>query len=147
MSIARRPIVLIQLVALFAAVGLAGYLSYLKATNGIPPCQVGGGCAAALYSPWGYLVGVPLAYIGLSSAAVLLTLSLLAGPLVGALRGILLVVGMLFTLYLRYIEQAHFNGHMCAWCVAFMAAWWAAAACEAWRLRQSLRDVDTADEH
>jgi uncharacterized membrane protein len=135
-QIDRRPITAVQALALLVAIGLSGYLTYLKATNGIPPCTAGGGCAAALYSDWGYLAGIPLAYIGLTASAVLL----LASPWrVEALRMaslLALVVGALFTIYLRYVEQAYFDGSMCAWCVAFMAAWWVALGAEAWRLRR-----------
>lgn len=135
-TVDRRLVTLIQGLALIVAIGLSGYLTYTKATNGIPPCTAGGGCAAALYSDWGYLAGIPLAYIGLTAAAVLL----LATPWrVEAIRMaslLALVVGALFTIYLRYVEQAYFDGSMCAWCVAFMGAWWVALGAEAWRLRR-----------
>jgi uncharacterized membrane protein YfcA len=57
------------------------------------------------------------------------------------LRAISLVlfrIGAIFTIYLRYVEQAHFGGHVCAWCVAFMAFWWIAGACELLRLVRQL---------
>ena len=43
----RRLLTYLQLAALAVAIGVAGYLAYLKYTNGIPPCTIGGGCAAA----------------------------------------------------------------------------------------------------
>lgn len=130
MAIDRRILTLLQMLALGAAIGLSGYLTFLKATNGIPPCSVGGGCSAALYSDWGYLVGIPLAYIGLSASIVLLLLSPWAVQPIRAISLVLFLVGALFTIYLRYVEQAHFDGRMCAWCVAFMVAWWIAGGCE-----------------
>ena len=142
MELDRRLATLFQLLALIGAIGISGYLTYTKATNGIPPCTVGGGCAAALYSPWGYIAGIPLAYIGLTASIVLL----LATPWrVMELRAICLVlffVGAIFTIYLRYVEQAHFNGHICAWCVTFMAFWWLAGAFELVRLIRQPTNVD-----
>jgi uncharacterized membrane protein len=46
----------------------------------------------------------------------------------------LLTTGALFTIYLRYVEQAHFDGNVCIWCVSFMVAWWVAGACEIARI-------------
>jgi len=43
----RRLLTYLQLAALAVAIGIAGYLAYLKYTNGIPPCTIGGGCAAS----------------------------------------------------------------------------------------------------
>ena len=57
---------------LVCAIAASGYLAYQKATNGVPLCTAGGGCMAALYSPWGYILGIPLAYIGLTAATILL---------------------------------------------------------------------------
>ena len=47
-----------------------------------------------------------------------------------AISLVLLLIGALFEIYLRYVEQAHFGGHVCMWCVSFMAFWWIAGACE-----------------
>jgi uncharacterized membrane protein len=130
MVLDRRVPTYLQLLALLGAISVSGYLTYTKATNGIPPCTAGGGCAAALYSPWGYIAGIPLAYIGLTAATVLL----LATPWnrfeLRAISLVLFFIGAIFTIYLRYVEQAHFNGHVCAWCIAFMAFWWIAGICE-----------------
>ena len=134
MQIDRRLLTLIQLLALLGAIGISGYLTYTKATNGIPPCTIGGGCAAALYSSWGYLVGIPLAYLGLTASIVLLVASPWRLMEVRAISLVLFLIGAIFTIYLRYVEQAHFNGHVCAWCVSFMAFWWVAGACELLRL-------------
>lgn len=136
MDLDRRPATLLQTLALLAAIGLAGYLTFLKATNGIPPCTVGGGCAAALYSKWGYLAGIPLAYIGLTAASVLLIATPWRNDVVRMASLLALVVGAVFTIYLRYVEQAYFDGAMCVWCVAFMGAWWVALAGELLRLRR-----------
>lgn len=130
----RRPATLLQIVGLVAAIGLSGYLSYTKYTVGIPPCTGGGGCAAALYSEWGYIFGIPLAYIGLTASLVLLALTPWAAQPVRVVSLALFAVGAVFTIYLRYVEQAHFDGNMCVWCVSFMGAWWVAMAGEIVRL-------------
>ena len=56
------------------------------------------------------------------------------GDIVRVISLMLFFIGALFTIYLRYVEQAHFDGNVCAWCVSFMAAWWVAGACELLRL-------------
>jgi uncharacterized membrane protein len=127
---------LLQLAGLVAATGLSGYLTYLKTTSGIPPCTAGGGCAAALYSDWGYLVGIPLAYIGLAASIILLIATPWRQETLRMISLLALIVGAMFTIYLRYVEQAYFDGAMCIWCVAFMGAWWAALLGEALRLRR-----------
>lgn len=134
MAIDRRLLTLIQMLALACAIGASGYLAYQKATNGVPVCTVGGGCMAALYSPWGYILGIPLAYIGLTAATVLLVASPWQRYELRAISLVLLLIGALFEIYLRYVEQAHFGGHVCMWCVSFMAFWWVAGACELLRL-------------
>jgi uncharacterized membrane protein len=140
----RRLATLVQIAGLAAAIGLSGYLSYMKFTVSIPPCTGGGGCAAALYSEWGYLVGIPLAYIGLGASLVLLALTPWAAQPVRVVSLALFAVGAVFTIYLRYVEQAHFNGNVCIWCVSFMGAWWVAMAAEIVRLvRQPRLDAAT----
>lgn len=134
MALDRRLPTLLQALALLAAIAIAGYLTWMKAQNQIPPCTAGGGCAAALYSQWGYIAGIPLAYIGLTAAAVLLALTPWRPQPVRAISLVLFLIGAIFTIYLRYVEQAHFDGNVCIWCVSFMAAWWVAGACELVRL-------------
>jgi uncharacterized membrane protein len=134
MTFDRRIPTYLQLLALVGAIVVSGYLAYQKATNGIPPCTAGGGCALALYSPWGYLAGIPLAYIGLTAASVLLLATPWRIMELRAISLVLFAIGAVFTIYLRYVEQAHFGGHMCIWCVTFMGFWWVAGACELVRL-------------
>lgn len=134
MALDRRLLTVLQALALVAAIAVSGYLTWTKAQNQIPPCTAGGGCAAALYSQWGYIAGVPLAYIGLAAASVLLVLTPWRAQPVRGISVALFLVGAIFTIYLRYVEQAHFDGNVCIWCVSFMAAWWVAGACELLRL-------------
>jgi len=134
MTVDRRLLTLVQAVALVAAIAISGYLTWMKASNQIPPCTAGGGCAAALYSQWGFIAGIPLAYIGLAAATALLALTPWRAQPVRGISVALFLVGAIFTIYLRYVEQAHFDGNVCIWCVSFMAAWWTAGACELLRL-------------
>ena len=134
----------LQILSLCAAIALSGYLSYIKHTHGIPPCTVGGGCTAALYSKWGDIHGVALAYIGLTASTVILLLTPWLNAYVRIASLGLLIAGALYTIYLRYVEQAHFDHKVCMWCVMFMIAWWCAMACE---LRRFLRPVgDDGDD-
>lgn len=143
MAIERRPATVLQVLALLAAIGLSGYLTYTKATDGIPPCTVGGGCAAALYSKWGYVADIPVAYIGLTASSLLLLLAPWRAFPLRALSTVLFLAGAAFTIYLRYVEQAHFDGHMCMWCVAFMVAWWIAMAGD---LRRQIAPSDDGED-
>ena len=144
MLVDRRVLTAIQMLALLCAIGASGYLAYQKATNGVPLCTVGGGCMAALYSPWGYLFGIPLAYIGLTAATVLLIATPWLRYEVRAVSFALLLIGALFEIYLRYVEQAHFGGHVCMWCVSFMVFWWIAGASELLRLIRWPADAEAA---
>ena len=145
MQVDRRVLTVIQALALVCAIVVSGYLAYQKATNGVPLCTVGGGCMAALYSPWGYILGIPLAYIGLTAATILLLGTPWRRYEVRAISLVLLLIGALFEIYLRYVEQAHFGGHVCMWCVSFMAFWWVAGACELLRLVRQPGDAQTAE--
>ena len=132
----RRRATVVQVVALVCALALSGYLTYIKSQGKLPPCQVGGGCAAALYSKWGKLAGIPLAYIGFTASWVLLALAIWANPWVRLLSFTLLLIGTAFTIYLRYVEQAYLDHHICQWCVMFAISWWFATGAE---IRRYLR--------
>ena len=146
MQVDRRILTAIQALALLCAIGASGYLAYQKATNGVPLCTSGGGCMAALYSSWGYILGIPLAYIGLTAATVLLIATPWLRYELRAVSFVLLLIGAVFEIYLRYVEQAHFGGNVCMWCVSFMAFWWVAGGCELLRLIRWPADADADAE-
>jgi len=51
-------------------------------------------------------------------------------PVMGSIALTMTLVGAAFTIWLRYVEQAYLDGHVCMWCVMFMIAWWFAGAFE-----------------
>jgi uncharacterized membrane protein len=126
-------LLLLQILLLSIALGIAGYLSFLKLTQSIPPCTADGGCALALYSPWGYLLGIPIAYIGAVFALALIVLAVLRRDGSDMLVLIIGAAGMAFTVYLRYVEQRHFGGRICPWCVGFMVFLWLGMGVAIWR--------------
>lgn len=145
MEIERRPATLVQILGLLAAIGLSAYLTYIKATGSLPPCTIGGGCAAALYSRWGEMGPFAVAYVGLAASLVLLALTPWRAFPVRVISTVLFIAGAIFTIYLRYVEQAHFNGHVCMWCVMFMIAWWIGMAGELRRMLSPLDDDGELD--
>jgi len=113
--------------AVLALLGLldAGYLSLerlLGDTGGLV-CPIGGGCVTVQSSTYATLLGVPVAFIGVTGYAALLVLALLslsndriAGVRISTLLLALASVGVLFSLYLSYL-QVGVIGALCYWCV------------------------------
>lgn len=113
--------------AVLALLGLldAGYLSLerLLGATGSLVCPIGGGCVTVQSSVYATLLGVPVAFIGVAGYATLLVLALLslssdriAGVRVSTLLLALASVGVLFALYLSYL-QVGVIGALCFWCV------------------------------
>jgi uncharacterized membrane protein len=135
--------VFVQMAAYVVAIAIASYLSWEKHHNTVPLCTKNGGCAQALFSSWGSIGGIALTDIGLVTAVILLVLTPFPGFLVRLVGLTAAVTGALFTIYLRYVEQADLNGRICVWCVSFAACWWVATLCELRRTVPMLREGDT----
>jgi uncharacterized membrane protein len=81
-----------------------------------------GGCERAMFSPWGWFLGVDVALVGIIGYALLLATSLVSlqprwqasGQPVQALLG-LAVIGFLFTLRLKFAEFVILRT-FCPWC-------------------------------
>ena len=101
----------------------AGYLSWTKLTNTAIYCGPGGtACEAVSSSIYGYVMGIPVAYLGLGTYLVLIALLVLErrldflaanGPI--AVFGITLF-GVLFTGYLQYASLVMLR-EVCPYCV------------------------------
>jgi uncharacterized membrane protein len=113
--------------AVLALLGLldAGYLSLerLLGASASLVCPIGGGCVTVQSSAYATLLGVPVAFIGVAGYATLLVLALLslsndqiAGVRISTLLLALASVGLLFSLYLIYL-QIGVIGALCFWCV------------------------------
>lgn len=112
----------LPLLALFALLGFADamYLSLMHFQNADLGCSVITGCDAVLSSEYAYLMGIPLAYLG-----VLYYLSLLFGATFYyqtdnrlVLKGLfgVLSTGLLFTTWLIYLQAAVINA-FCQFCL------------------------------
>jgi uncharacterized membrane protein len=130
--------------ALLALLGLfdAAYLALERLIGNVGGyCPTGGGCATVQSSVYSALLGVPVAYIGVAGYAALLGLALLslsaekvAGLRVASLLLALASAGVLFSIYLSYLQVAVI-GAICFWCVVsalIELGIWAAALLD-WR--------------
>jgi uncharacterized membrane protein len=100
-----------------AGLGVAGYLTAVRASGEDPACVIGGGCHTVQNSEYSELAGIPVAVLGLLAYAALLAAALLPGPLGRALGLFTAVVGVGFSAYLTYLELFVIDA-ICAWCVA-----------------------------
>ena len=114
-----------QAIALLALIGffIASYL-WLHKIGAIGVLKCGSGaCEAVQTSPWAVLFGVPVALYGVVGYAVLFLVALVgAQPAFARRRAptVLLAAlasgGLIFTLYLTYLELAVIHA-LCRWCV------------------------------
>jgi uncharacterized membrane protein len=134
-------------------IGVAGYLSYIKAMNSSALCPIGS-CDAVQHSEWALLFGIPVAYLGLLSYVVVLGLWVVSavgdGPLsrlasVGVFATA--VVGVLFSIYLTFLEPFVIK-EVCVWCLAsavlmtlilLISAWQMSLSEIRWALASGLR--------
>ena len=122
----QRPLYLRMAVALLALLGLfdASYLVLERALgNSGVFCPIGGGCTVVQESAYSVVLGVPVAYIGVAGYAALLAVALLAlsadtlaGVHVSGLLLALASLGLLFSLYLSYLQLFEIKA-ICFWCV------------------------------
>jgi uncharacterized membrane protein len=121
-----RPPYFRMAAALLALLGLfdAAYLALERALgNSGVFCPTGGGCTVVQESVYSAVFGVPVAYIGVAGYATLLAVALislsverLAGLRVPALLLGLASLGLLFSLYLSYLQLFEIKA-ICFWCV------------------------------
>jgi len=119
----RQAIVVLALVGLL----VASYLWLYKiGVIGVLQCGTGA-CEAVQTSRYADLFGVPVAFVGVAGYAVLFVVGLtgLQPPLatdrrIAVALAALSTVGLVFTLYLTYIELFVLHA-MCRWCVVSAA--------------------------
>ncbi|GAB4511115.1 MAG: hypothetical protein OHK0046_08760 [Anaerolineae bacterium] len=133
----------LSFVVLVFAIGVSGYLSYLKVSNVQPVCVEGGqfDCGVVLNSAYSELGGIPIAWLGLATNLIVLTLLVLE-PRVEFLRynGVALVFGIvlfafLFSVYLVYVQAAIIRA-FCPWCLTHEALITVLFGLSIWRLRE-----------
>ena len=128
----RQAIALLALVGCFVALYL-----WLHALGVGGPLQCGtGGCDTVQTSRWAVFLGLPVAFYGVVGYFVILVVALAALRPAGLVQrkwNVVLVglasVGVLFTIYLTYLELFVIHA-ICRWCVAsavIIAAIWVAS--------------------
>ena len=116
----RMSAALLSLAGLF----ISAYL-YLYKLGKIGSLACGtGGCETVQWSPWSQIAGIEVSLVGVLGYAglVLLSLAALQPGLTeqrwpGLLLAVLAGIGVLFTLYLTYLELFVIHA-VCRWCVA-----------------------------
>lgn len=116
----RMSAALLSLAGLF----IAAYL-YLYKIGKIGSLACGtGGCETVQWSPWSRIAGIDVSLVGVLGYAGLLALSLgalqpglAAQRWPAALLTVLAGIGVLFTIYLTYLELFVIHA-ICRWCVA-----------------------------
>lgn len=105
-------------------VGIAGYLSWVKLTDTEAFCGGVGDCSTVQNSIYAYLLGIPVAYLGLLCYLALLALAIYnrrQPPERGSLPDLaffaLAAGGVAFSAYLTYTELFLLR-EVCPWCVA-----------------------------
>lgn len=98
---------------------LAGYLSYAKLTGTEQFCLTGKGCSTVQNSGYAQILGIPIAYMGITSFVFLLLIYLLTYKKIIKYRYFLLVsvLGSLFALYFFYLQAIAIKA-FCSNCLA-----------------------------
>lgn len=122
-TLRARPLWAVSLVLSVIGLVNAGYLSWTRLVNTTIYCGPGSSaCDAVSNSVYGYLLGVPVAYLGFLSYAVLLGLLLLETRIdFFKANGLILTFGLtlfgtLFSAYLQYASIFRLR-EVCPYCV------------------------------
>lgn len=139
--LARR----LSFLVLVVAIGVSGYLSWLKITNEHAVCVQGGrfDCGTVLNSAYSELGGIPIAWLGLATNLIVVGI-LVAETRVAALRGYgailsfaVVLFAFLFSVYLVYV-QAFLIQAYCIWCLSHEALITILFGISSWRLYKEL---------
>lgn len=119
----------VAIVILIAAIGVSGYLSYLKLdTNQDAVCIASGtfDCGTVLNSAYSEMMGIPIAWLGLGTNFVMLGLLILEKQSgffevnAPALAFGVVLFAFLFSVYLVYVQAAIIKAY-CPWCLSHEA--------------------------
>jgi uncharacterized membrane protein len=139
----------LSFIILAFAIGVSGYLSYLKLTDTSAVCLHGGkfDCGTVLSSRYSELGGVPIAYLGLATNLIIVAL-LIFTPRMVALRDYeqtlvfaVVLFEFLFSVYLVYI-QAERIGAYCPWCLSHEGAITLLFLVSSWRVWKMFQPVE-----
>ena len=112
----ERSLRIAQAVVAVAGLGVAGYLTAVRASGDDPTCVIGGGCRTVQQSEYSELLGIPVAWLGLAAYVGLLIAAILPGQPGRALGLFTAVVSFGFSAWLTYAELVLIDA-VCAWCV------------------------------
>lgn len=136
-TFARRA----SFVVLAFAIGISGYLSYLKLSDTKAACLQGGtfDCGTVLNSSYSEIQGIPIAWLGLAVNLIVLGLLLLETR-VGIVKrfGPPMIFGIvlfatIYSVYLVYV-QAAIIGSYCPWCLTHEALIFVLFGLSLWRV-------------
>ncbi len=100
-----------------AGMAVAAYLAYVETTEVAAFCGPIGDCNAVQQSPYARLFGlIPIGWLGVAGYVAILASSLFDNPLARQIRFGFIVVGLLFSIYLTFLEP-FVIGASCAWCL------------------------------
>jgi uncharacterized membrane protein len=127
-----------------AGIGIAGYLSWERASGGTVACPIaGGGCETVQQSSYSELAGIPVAYLGVATYVVLLALALWRSEAATAALAAVALAGAAFAAYL-FVVMAFVIDAYCVWCLASDAVIATIALLAVWRLRATPSGPDAA---
>lgn len=96
---------------------VAAYLAYVETTQVEAICGPIGDCNTVQQSPYARLFGlIPIGWLGVAGYVAILAASLIDTPLARQLRFAFIVIGVLFSTYLTFLEP-FVIGASCAWCL------------------------------
>ncbi len=143
----------LSIVVLLFAIGVSGYLSYLKIDDTPSVCIQGSvfDCDTVLNSIYSEISGIPIAWLGLGLNLVILSLLLLE-PRIAFLREnailtvfALVLFAFLYSVYLVYVQAMLIRAY-CPWCLLHEALITLLFGLSIWRLVRMLRAPDAEAE-
>ena len=119
-----------------AGAGVAAYLSYTRLAHAQILCT-SGGCETVQRSRYSKLAGIPVAYLGVASYAVLLATAASPREAAAAVGAVVALAAAVFAGYLIVVQVAVIHA-ICAWCIASDTITVAIAALAVPRLTRTL---------
>lgn len=100
-----------------AGMAVAAYLAFVETTQVAAFCGPIGDCNAVQQSPYARLFGlIPIGWLGVAGYLAILATSLFDDPRARQIRFGFIVVGLIFSTYLTFLEP-FVIGASCAWCL------------------------------
>lgn len=116
----RRKLTTNRVILIFTIFGmtLSGWMWSFKLSNEVPACTLSG-CEHVMTGDYSVMLGVPVAALGFFYYGVLGLLAfqreLIESKWLNGQLAVFIILGMIFTIYLRYLEFVKI-GDWCQWC-------------------------------